>query len=443
MTGITILGATGTIGMNTLDVIRQHRHEFEVIALTAHQDVEQLAKQCAEWLPRYAVMADDEAAARLEQRLKTTYPNIKVLSGVDGLTQVASLPEVEIVMAAIVGSAGLLPTLAAAQAGKRVLLANKESLVMSGPLFMEAVREHGAQILPIDSEHNAVFQCMPPSFRIPSHSWMPPTSLYHPRSLVPKDGNSHRELNQAVHSRKGGFGDKNHFSATAPFEGGLQELGVSRILLTASGGPFRQYSREQLHDVTPAQACAHPNWVMGRKISVDSATMMNKGLEVIEACWLFSTMPDRIEVVMHPQSVIHSLVEYIDGSVLAQLGNPDMRTPIAYALAWPKRMTSGVARMNLVEIAKLEFGDVDVERFPCLRLAYEAMLAGGTTTTILNAANEVAVHAFLEGRIRFTEIPHIIESTLSLMSGREVDDLNTVLEDDSHARQLAMKRIIG
>ncbi|OQW95836.1 MAG: 1-deoxy-D-xylulose-5-phosphate reductoisomerase [Beggiatoa sp. IS2] len=417
MTGITILGATGTIGMNTLDVIKQHRHEFEVIALTAHRDVDQLAAQCVEWQPRYAVMADETAAERLQQRLKTIHPDIQVLSGVDGLIHVSRLPEVDIVMAAIVGSAGLLPTLAAAQAGKRVLLANKESLVMSGPLFMEAVRDYGAQILPIDSEHNAVFQCMPPSFRIPSHSWIPPTSVYSSRSIL--------------------CGDRGSFSTTAPFEGGLQELGVNRILLTASGGPFRGYSREQLHDVTPAQACAHPNWVMGRKISVDSATMMNKGLEVIEACWLFSTMPDRVDVVLHPQSVIHSLVEYIDGSVLAQLGNPDMRTPIAYALAWPKRMTSGVTRLNLVDIAHLDFEEVDFGRFPCLQLAYEAMLAGGSTTTILNAANEVAVQAFLEGRLRFTEIPLVIETTLSLMHGRDVVNLNIVLEDDAQARQLA------
>jgi 1-deoxy-D-xylulose-5-phosphate reductoisomerase len=373
--------------MSTLDVIKQHAHQFKVVALTANQDVERLFQQCVEFLPRYAVMADAAAAEQLAARL-AHFDEITVLSGVEGLKHVASLPEVDTVMAAIVGGAGLLPTLAAAQAGKRVLLANKEALVMSGQLFLDAVHQHGSQLLPIDSEHNAIFQCMPASFT--QH------------------------------------GVKN-----------LTAVGVSRILLTASGGPFRNYPLDQLSSVTPEQACNHPKWKMGRKISVDSATMMNKGLEVIEACWLFNTPPERIEVLIHPQSVIHSMVEYVDGSVLAQLGNPDMRTPIAHALAFPERMTSGVARLNLLEIAKLEFEPMDFARFPCLRLAYEAMQAGGTTTAILNAANEIAVEAFLAGKLRFTAISELIEQTLSRLNGRAASTLEIILEDDARARHLA------
>lgn len=387
MIRVCILGATGSIGVSTLDVIKQHAHQFKVVALTANQDVERLFQQCVEFLPRYAVMADAAAAEQLAARL-AHFDEITVLSGVEGLKHVASLPEVDTVMAAIVGGAGLLPTLAAAQAGKRVLLANKEALVMSGQLFLDAVHQHGAQLLPIDSEHNAIFQCMPASFT--QH------------------------------------GVKN-----------LTAVGVSRILLTASGGPFRNYPLEQLSSVTPEQACNHPKWKMGRKISVDSATMMNKGLEVIEACWLFNTPPERIEVLIHPQSVIHSMVEYVDGSTLAQLGNPDMRTPIAHALAFPERMTSGVARLNLLEIAKLEFEPMDFARFPCLRLAYEAMQAGGTTTAILNAANEIAVEAFLAGKLRFTAIAELIEQTLSCLNGRAANTLEIILEDDARARQLA------
>lgn len=390
MKSITILGATGTIGINTLEVIKQHRHEYEIVALTAHRHVERLEALCLEWSPRYAVMADCDAAEQLAQRLKKFNAPVQVLSGPEGLTKVASLPEVDMVMAGIVGSAGLLPTLAAAQAGKRVLLANKEALVMSGSLFMEAVHQHGAELLPIDSEHNAIFQCLP----------------------------CRRSKDQT-----------------------LEEIGVSRILLTASGGPFRSYSIEQLHDVTPDQACAHPNWRMGRKISVDSATMMNKGLEVIEACWLFDAQPAQVDVVLHPQSVIHSLVEYLDGSVLAQLGNPDMRTPIAYALAWPKRISSGVPRLNLVDIARLDFEGVDLVRFPGLQFAYDAMSAGGTTTTILNAANEIAVQAFLQERLRFTSIHKVIETTLSLMSGRVVTSIDVILEDDALARELASETV--
>jgi len=384
---VCILGATGSIGVSTLDVIKQHAHQFKVVALTANQDVERLFQQCVEFLPRYAVMADAAAAEQLAARL-AHFDEITVLSGVEGLKHVASLPEVDTVMAAIVGGAGLLPTLAAAQAGKRVLLANKEALVMSGQLFLDAVHQHGAQLLPIDSEHNAIFQCMPASFT--QH------------------------------------GVKN-----------LTAVGVSRILLTASGGPFRNYPLDQLSSVTPEQACNHPKWKMGRKISVDSATMMNKGLEVIEACWLFNTPPERIEVLIHPQSVIHSMVEYVDGSTLAQLGNPDMRTPIAHALAFPERMTSGVARLNLLEIAKLEFEPMDFARFPCLRLAYEAMQAGDTTTAILNAANEIAVEAFLAGKLRFTAIAELIEQTLSRLNGRAANTLEIILEDDARARHLA------
>jgi len=390
---ITILGATGSIGINTLDVIKRHRQIYEVTALTANRQVDRMVSLCQEWSPRYAVMADADAADNLDKRLKKLDIALEVLSGIDGLNFVASLAEVDIVMAAIVGSAGLLPSLAAAQAGKRVLLANKEALVMSGQLFIDAVRNNGAELLPIDSEHNAIFQCMPPQFKIPS--------------------SSNEEL-----------------------------AGVSRILLSASGGPFRSYPIDQLEFVTPDQACAHPNWSMGRKISVDSATMMNKGLEVIEACWLFSLPPSQVDVLLHPQSVIHSLVEYVDGSVLAQLGNPDMRTPIAHALAWPERISSGVPRLNLVEIARLDFEPVDFDRFPCLKLAYDAMSAGGTTSTILNAANEIAVQAFLEERLRFTAIPEVIETTLSKFTGRAATSLEIILEDDARARDLAQSVII-
>jgi 1-deoxy-D-xylulose-5-phosphate reductoisomerase len=390
--GITILGATGSIGLNTLEVIKQHRQDYEVIALTAHQQVDRLEALCLEWMPRYAVMADSDAAERLSLRLKKINAPVQVLSGTDGLTFVASLPETNLVMAAIVGSAGLLPTLAAAKAGKRLLLANKEALVMSGQILIETVRKHGAELLPVDSEHSAIFQCLP-------------------------------------FKKNTGIQQETHHTE------------ISRLLLTASGGPFRTYSVEQLHDVTPEQACAHPNWNMGRKISVDSATMMNKGLEVIEACWLFSTPPNKIEVVLHPQSVIHSLVEYIDGSVLAQLGQPDMRTPIAYALAWPKRISSGVPRLNLTEIAQLDFEAIDFNRFPCLKLAYDALLAGGTTTTILNAANEIAVEAFLQKRLRFTAISKVVETTLFKLSGHKATSIDIILEDDAHARELTSELI--
>ncbi len=383
--GITILGSTGSIGVSTLDVLRRHADRFRVIALTAHQDIEALFQQCLLHEPAYAVMADPDCAARLRDRLQSVGRSVEVLAEVTGLEQVAALPEVSHVMAAIVGAAGLLPTLAAAQAGKRVLLANKEALVMAGPLFMAAVREYGAELLPIDSEHNAIFQCLPPAFAAE----------------------------------------------------GLDAAGVRRILLTGSGGPFRVTPLDQLPDVTPEQACAHPNWSMGRKISVDSATMMNKGLEVIEAHWLFGASPKRIEVVIHPQSVIHSMVEYQDGSVLAQLGHPDMRTPIAHALAWPQRLASGAAFLNFTQLAKLEFQTPDFGRFPGLQLAFAALETGGTAPAILNAANEVAVQAFLERRIRFTAIAAVVEWALERVPVSAVETLTTILAADADARRVA------
>jgi 1-deoxy-D-xylulose-5-phosphate reductoisomerase len=388
MKAITILGATGTIGVNTLDVLSRHRERFRVVALTANTDVVALAAQCEQWRPAYAVMGDPSAAAPLEARLAAADVPTRVLTGMAGLETVATLPEVDYVMAGIVGAAGLMPNLAAARAGKRVLLANKESLVMSGRLFMDAVRQNGAELLPIDSEHNAIFQCLPREF---------------PR--------------------------------------GLGQAGVRRILLTASGGPFRNRSVSELDEVTPDEACAHPNWVMGRKISVDSATMMNKGLELIEACWLFSTTPEHITVVLHPQSIIHSMVEYEDGSVLAQMGNPDMRTPIAHALAWPERMASGVDSLDPVGVGRLDFASLDLGRFPCLRLASEAARTGGVAPTVLNAANEVAVQSFLDGHIRFTDIARVIEATLARESGGAADTLEGILGDDARAREVARGEI--
>ncbi len=386
--GVTVLGATGSIGVNTLDVIARHPQRYRVIALSANTDAERLFEQCLAHRPEYAVLAQADAAQRLAQRLRTQGLATQVLSGIEGLERIAALPQTECVMAAIVGAAGLAPTLAAVRAGKRVLLANKEALVMAGALFMDEVRRHKAVLLPIDSEHNAVFQCMP--------------------------------------------GD---------FARGLDQVGVRRILLTASGGPFRETPLDELHTVTPEQACAHPNWVMGRKISVDSATMMNKGLEVIEACWLFNTTPERIQVVLHPQSVIHSMVEYVDGSVLAQLGNPDMRTPIAHALAWPERIASGVEALDIFSVARLDFAAPDLARFPCLRLAYQAWRAGGTAPTLLNAANECAVQAFLERRIRFTAIPTVIEQVLAELTPRTPVSLAVIVEDDLVARACAQRVI--
>jgi 1-deoxy-D-xylulose-5-phosphate reductoisomerase len=386
--GITILGSTGSIGLNTLDVIRHHPDRFHVVALTANRDTAGLYTQCLEFRPAFAVLVDADSAESLRKRLEGMDLPTQVLSGCETLESMASLEEVDYVMAAIVGAAGLLPALAAARAGKRVLLANKEALVMSGQLFMKEIRDNRAELLPIDSEHNAIFQCMP------------------------------RE-----------------------FERGLSKVGVERILLTASGGPFRNIPLEKLNNVTPEQACDHPNWVMGRKISVDSATMMNKGLEVIEACCLFDARPDQVEVVLHPQSVVHSLVAYSDGSVLAQLGNPDMRTPIAHALAWPERVFSGVEPLDLISVARLDFKSPDMSRFPCLGLAREALEEQGTATAILNAANEVAVQAFLEKRIAFLDIPRVISHTLEKLDSRSADSLSLVLAADQQARHIAREQI--
>lgn len=381
---ITVLGATGSIGLSTLDVIARHPDRYQAFALSGYSRVDELLALCVRHRPAFAVVPSAEAAARLRASLAAAGCATEVLEGEAGLCQVASAAEVDAVMAAIVGAAGLRPTLAAVEAGKKVLLANKEALVMSGALFMEAVRRSGAVLLPIDSEHNAIFQCMP--------------------------------------------GD---------YARGLSAVGVRRILLTASGGPFRETPVEALLDVTPEQACAHPNWSMGRKISVDSASMMNKGLELIEACWMFDAAPAKVEVVVHPQSVIHSLVDYVDGSVLAQLGNPDMRTPIANALAWPERIDSGVAPLDLFAIARLDFQAPDEQRFPCLRLARQAAEAGNSAPAVLNAANEVAVEAFLERRIRFPEIAGMIEQVLDQEPVVPLPSLDAVFAADQRARELS------
>jgi len=390
MTGVTVLGSTGSIGVSTLDVLARHPDRFSVVALTANRDVETMFAQCLAFRPLLVAMADPDAAVDLRQRLAGITGAPEVLEGVEGIKTAAVLHEGGVVMAAIVGAAGLVPTLAAAQAGKRLLLANKEALVVAGALLMRAVADHGAELLPIDSEHNAIFQCLPPGF-----------------------------------------------------ERGLGAVGVERILLTASGGPFLDRTRESLVEVTPEQACAHPNWAMGRKISVDSATMMNKGLELIEACWLFGTAPERIQVVVHRQSVIHSLVQYVDGSVLAQLGNPDMRTPIAHALAWPERLGSGVAPLDLFAVQRLDFEPPDLERFPCLGLAIQAAAAGGTAAAVLNAANEVAVAAFLERRIGFTAIAEVVEGALTKLPARSVDGwgIDDLLEIDHEARMIAKQSL--
>jgi len=390
MKQITVLGSTGSIGISTLDVIQRHPDAYQVLALTANRSVDKLYQQCLQYRPQYAVMNNSAAALQLAARLKQEAPEIEVLSGLDGLESVAALAEVDYVMAAIVGAVGLRPALAAARAGKRLLLANKEALVVSGHLFMEEVARSGAEILPIDSEHNAIFQCMPRDFK-----------------------------------------------------GGLDPIGVRRILLTASGGPFRDRPKSALVSVTPDEACAHPNWSMGRKISVDSATMMNKGLELIEACWLFHTTADKIQVVLHPQSIIHSMVEYVDGSVLAQMGNPDMRTPIAHALAWPQRIESGVESLNLFDIARLDFQPPDLERFPCLRLAYEAITVGGTSPAVLNAANEVAVDAFLNGSLGFTAIPAIVEATLNAIPTEAAESVDQLMSFDVEARSVAEQKLLA
>ena len=385
---VTVLGATGSIGVNTLDVIRRHPDRYRVFALCAHTQIDKLFEQVREFAPEFAVVRDAALAAELGLRCRNAGLSTAVRHGIEALVDMVAHPDVATVMAAIVGAAGLEPTLAAARAGKKILLANKEVLVMAGELFMHTVREHGAVLLPVDSEHNAIFQSLPTDF-----------------------------------SR------------------GLSECGVRRILLTASGGPFRTTPRTALADVTPEAACAHPNWVMGPKISVDSASMMNKGLEVIEAHWLFACTPEQIQVVVHPQSVIHSLVEYTDGSVLAQLGNPDMRTPIAYALAYPERIEAGVPSLDLFQIARLDFEAPDFERFPCLQLAYAALRAGGTAPAILNAANEIAVAAFLDRRLSFLGIPRLIEATLAALPAGPEGSLADVLTADAEARRIATSLI--
>ena len=388
MEQITILGATGSIGVSTLDVIDRHAREYNIFALTGNKKIPLLAEQCAKFNPKYAVVMDAEAAGELVNLLAQNHVSTEVLVGTDALASVSSHKDVDIVMAAIVGSAGLIPTLAAANAGKKVLLANKESLVMAGNLLMQAVDKSGSTLLPIDSEHNAIFQCLP------------------------------RDI-------------KN-----------LSKGGVSKLLLSASGGPFRGWSLGDMDEVTREQACAHPNWSMGQKISVDSATLMNKGLELIEACWLFDVTYDQIDIVVHPQSIIHSLVQYVDGSVLAQMGNPDMRTPIAHALAWPKRINSGVSDLNLAEIAKLDFEEPDLVNFPCLGLAYEAARLGLDAPVVLNASNEVAVQAFLDGRIGFTQIAEVVADTMGHAIFKEPDSLSGVQESDKEARAISAEIIL-
>ena len=381
---IAILGATGSIGASALDVIARHPDRFCVVALSAQRRWQALLDPIRRCRPTFAALLDANAARELADALRRENLPTRVLHGEEGLCTIAALPEIDTVIAGIVGAAGLSPTLAAARAGKRILLANKETLVLGGRLFIEAVRASGATLLPIDSEHNAIFQCLP-----------------------------------------------------SPHGGNASACGVRRILLTASGGPFRVTPLSELARVTPDEACAHPKWRMGRKISVDSATMMNKGLEVIEAHWLFGAQVDAIDVVIHPQSIVHSLVEYLDGSVLAQLGNPDMRTPIAQALAWPDRVDAGVAALDLARIGTLEFAAPDAKRFPCLALAYAALRDGGTAPAVLNAANEVAVAAFLDGHIGFLDIATACERTLSRIAARPVTSLEDAMAADGEARGVA------
>jgi len=387
---VALLGSTGSIGTSALSVLAQHTDKYNVYALTANRSVDKLFEQCQQFKPMFAVMLDESSAKQLSLKVKAAGLLIQVLSGVQALEEVVQHGEVDYVIAAIVGAAGLLPILAAAKSGKRILLANKEALVMSGQLLMREVETNGATLLPVDSEHNAIWQCLP-------------------------------------------VGESQQYQ--------YENKGIRRIILTASGGPFRDYELSELENVTPEQAIAHPNWSMGEKISVDSATMMNKGLEVIEAHWLFGMSTKYIDVVLHRQSVIHSMVDYVDGSVLAQMGNPDMRTPIANALAWPNRIDSGVVPLDLVATGRLDFAKADHKHFPCLALAYEALEAGGTTTAILNAANEVAVAAFLSKRIKFTKIPVIIEQVLSKQTASSGDSLEQVFADDKEARSLANKYI--
>jgi 1-deoxy-D-xylulose-5-phosphate reductoisomerase len=389
MQSITLLGATGSIGVSTLDVVARHPDRYRIHALTAHTRVAELAAQCEQFRPAFAVVATAAAASELAALLKNKGLRTEVAYGEQALCDVASAPECTTVMAAIVGAAGLRPSLAAAHAGKKLLLANKEALVISGAMFMDAVAASGATLLPIDSEHNAIFQCLPLGYQRTPHAH-----------------------------------------------------GIRKILLTASGGPFLDRDVDTLNDVTPEQAVAHPNWSMGRKISVDSATMMNKGLEVIEAHWLFGARPNQIEVVIHPQSVIHSMVSYADGSVLAQLGNPDMRTPIAHALAYPDRIESGVDPVDLARIAQLNFRQPDYARFPCLKLAFNALEAGGSAAAVLNAANEIAVEAFLDRKIGFRKIPQIIEQVLNRLPDARVNDLDSLLAQDQLARAQARELLV-
>lgn len=398
--GVTILGSTGSIGESTLDVLSRHEGRYQIVALTANSNSAKLFEQIQRYKPKYAVLCSDAAANELRFQVKSAGISTEVLAGAGALCEVAALDEVGCVMAAIVGGAGLLPTLAAVHAGKKILLANKESLVMSGGLFMEAVEKSGAELLPIDSEHNAIFQCLPAQAQ----------------EFSAKRSRSQRKT--------------------------LDQLGIARILLTGSGGPFRQTPISSLDNVTPDQACAHPNWSMGRKISVDSATMMNKGLEFIEACWLFDAKPSQVEIVLHPQSVVHSMVEYIDGSVIAQMGHPDMRTPIAYGLGWPDRIASGLPLLDLVKVGGLHFEEPDFVRFPGLKLSRWAMEAGKSASIVLNAANEVAVEAFLNERISFTAITEVIDHVLQGADLVNPVDIDTVLAEDRSARGLAERRVI-
>ena len=382
--GIAVLGSTGSIGVNTLDVIARHPERFRLVAVGAQRNVSLMAEQVRQFRPAYAALSDPAAARELERLLAGEGLPTRVLAGPESLVELATLPEVDQVMAAVVGAAGLPSSLAAARAGKRLLLANKESLVMAGPLLMAAVHDSGAELLPIDSEHNAIFQCLP--------------------------------------------------NGTRP---GTPPVGVRRILLTASGGPFRDWTAEAIAAATPEQACKHPNWVMGRKISVDSASLMNKGLELIEACFMFGVPPAQVEVVVHPQSVVHSMVEYVDGSVLAELACPDMRTPIAYGMAWPERIAAGTDFLDLIRTGRLDFQAPDTKRFPCLALAQAAADAGGLTPAVLNAANEVAVNAFLERQLNFSDMPVVIERVVSKATGGTVSSLDDVLQADAEARRLA------
>ncbi|QWD61290.1 1-deoxy-D-xylulose-5-phosphate reductoisomerase [Polynucleobacter sp. MWH-UH25E] len=385
---VTILGSTGSIGVNTLDVIRAHPDRFRVVALTAGKQIDRLAEQCIEFKPTIAVVSEADDAKRLETLLRQKNISTQVMHGPGSLVTAVTDSNCDTVMAAIVGAAGLVPALAAAKAGKRVLLANKEALVMSGNLFMQAISAGGGALLPIDSEHNAIFQCLP-----------------------------------------------NNFTQDSSLQNAY--LGVEELWLTASGGPFRNTPLDQLASITPEQACAHPNWVMGRKISVDSATMMNKGLEVIEAFWLFGLPLEKIKVLIHPQSVVHSMVRYRDGSVLAQLGQPDMRTPIAYGLAWPDRIAAGVAPLSLTQMANLTFSEPDLARFPCLSLAFAAAQSGGTAPAVLNAANEIAVAAFLDEGLPYLKIPVVVEKALNAIATSNADSLDVILQVDAQARAVA------